>query len=60
MDHPDFWLEFASRVGPPVLAGTLVAALLRHEFGWAHAALIMLGLALMIASHWAGNHRRRG
>jgi hypothetical protein len=39
-----------------VLAGTIVAALLRHEFTLAHATLIAVGLGLVLAAHW-GEHR---
>jgi hypothetical protein len=58
MLDPGFLREFAARVGPPVLAGTIVAALLRHEFGVPHGLLIGAGLGLMLYAHWGEHHRR--
>jgi hypothetical protein len=57
VDDMGFWWECAARLGPPIVAGTVVAALLRSEFGWPHGALLALGLALMVGAHWNEQHK---
>jgi hypothetical protein len=57
MDHPAFWWEVAGKIGPPIVAGTLVAALLQEDFRVSHGLLLGLGLLLMVAAHWREQHR---
>jgi hypothetical protein len=55
--HPRFWLEFAGRVGPPILAATLVACLLSKRFEPTPILLLGVGLLLIGLSHWRTFHR---
>jgi hypothetical protein len=47
-----FWWEFAGKVGAPLVAGAVVAALLQGRFEAAHGAIIAGGVALLFAEHW--------
>jgi hypothetical protein len=58
-DHPRFWVEFASKVGPPVFAGTLVACLMMGRFEPLHGVLLGVGLALIGLGHWRTYHGHR-
>jgi hypothetical protein len=57
VSDPGFWWEVCGRLGPPILAGTIVAALLNDEFDLPHIALVTFGLILMLAAHWHDQHR---
>ena len=41
--HQPFWRGFATRIGPPVFAATLVACLLTREFNPLHIGLLAIG-----------------
>ena len=59
MTDPGFWWEFASKVGAPTFAATLVSCLLSGEFALLHGVLLASGLGLMGLSHWRTHHRVR-
>ncbi len=56
--HQPFWRGFATRIGPPVFAATLVACLLTREFNPLHIGLLAIGIGLMWVGKWSEYHRR--
>jgi hypothetical protein len=52
MSHVGFWWEFASKVGSPIFAATLVACLLSGETAVSHGVLMATGLGMMGLGHW--------
>jgi hypothetical protein len=56
MRDPGLWWAFADKVGAPMFAATIVAALSRHEFGWIHLVLMIFSIALMAGAHWHKFH----
>ena len=59
MDHVGFWSEFASKVGAPMFAATLVGGLLSGEFALLHGVLLVTGLGLLGLGHWHEHHHGR-
>ena len=57
MDDPGFWWELVGKLGAPIFAATLVAALLAPEFRALHGALLAAGFAMMGLCHWRTHHR---
>ena len=49
--HVSFWADFAGRIGTPIFAATLVAALLGEQMRTVHYVLLAVGLALIYLSH---------
>ena len=47
MEHTNFWLEFAGKVGGPTFSATLVACLLSGDLYFLHGILMMAGLGMM-------------
>ena len=56
---PGFWVELSGKVGPPIVAGTLVAWLLSGTFGLGHGILIAVGLVLIGLSHRHTYHKNK-
>jgi hypothetical protein len=56
MDHLRFWWEFVGKVGAPIFAATLVACLLSGKVYLLHIILLMMGLGMMVLSHWHDYH----
>ena len=57
MEDPGFWWEFVGKVGAPIFAATLVAALLSDGFVTLHGVLMGAGLGMMGLCHWRTHHR---
>jgi hypothetical protein len=55
--HQAFWLEFVGKIGPPVLAGSIVACLVQERFGWIHGVVAGAGLGMMLLHHFLTTHR---
>ena len=56
MDHVRFWWEFIGKLGAPIFAATLVASLLSGKLFLIHGILLMVGLGMMVLSHWHDFH----
>ena len=59
MQHRGFWWELAGKVGPPIMAGTIVAGIVQHRFDFTIAGLAALGIGLMLVAHWDEQHKSR-
>ena len=56
MDHVRFWWEFIGKLGAPIFAATLVASLLSGKVVLIHGILLLVGLGMMVLSHWHDFH----
>ena len=55
--HTSFWIELGGKLGPPILAGTLVSCLVRGEFETVHGVLFAVGFGLVAYCHLRDHHR---
>ena len=55
--HPAFWLDLAGKLGPPIVAASLVACLLEGKFEPMHTIVFGVGVLLIGVSHWFTFHR---
>lgn len=51
-EYPSFWLDLAGKIGPPIVAATLVACLLAGKFELLHGVLLGGGVLLIWLSYW--------
>ena len=58
MYHVRFWWEFIGKVGAPIFAATLVACLLSGKVYLIHSILLLIGLGMMVLSHWHDFHSK--
>ena len=54
--HISFWMDLIGRLGPPIVAATLVVCLMELEFNPVHLGLIAAGIAMIGSSHWFQFH----
>ncbi|MFQ5633643.1 MAG: hypothetical protein ACE5I1_33175 [bacterium] len=54
--HKNFWVELAGKIGPPIVAATLVACFLESRVDFTHFILLGVGLILIWISHWKEHH----
>ncbi len=50
--YPGFWVDFSRKIGPPIVAATLVVCLLGGKFELLHVGLLGGGFLLIWLSHW--------
>ena len=51
-DYPSFWVDLTEKIGPPIVAATLVACLLSGRFEYLHGILLGGGCLLIWVNHW--------
>jgi len=51
-EYPGFWLDLSGKIGPPIVAATLVACLLGGKFELLHVVLLGGGILLIWLSCW--------
>ena len=51
-EYPSFWLDLSGKIGPPIVAATLVGCLLANKFELLHGVLMVGGILLIWLSHW--------
>lgn len=51
-EFPSFWLDLSGKIGPPIVAATLVACLLGGTFEILHLGLLGGGVLLIWLNHW--------
>ena len=49
--YPSFWWDLAGKIGPPIVAATLVACLLSSKFEFLHLVLLGGGMLLIWLNH---------
>lgn len=50
--YPGFWVDFSGKIGPPIVAATLVACLLGGNVEILHGLLLGGGFMLIWVNHW--------
>ena len=51
-DYPGFWVDISGKIGPPIVAATLVACLLSGPFEYLHGIFLGGGGLLIWVNHW--------
>ena len=51
-DYPNFWVDLSGKIGPPIVAATLVACLLGGKVEFIHGGLLGGGVLLIWLNHW--------
>ena len=51
MKHRPFWADLAGKLGPPILAGTIVGCTLAESVTPSHWVLLAIGLVFTVVGH---------
>ncbi len=58
--YPGFWLDLSGKIGPPIVAATLVACLLGGKLELLHGVLLGGGVLLIWVNHWQIGKKVKG
>ncbi len=51
-EYASFWIDLSEKIGPSIVAATLVACLLGGKLEFLHGLLLSGGVILIWLSHW--------